>query len=165
MRVLAAESERADDGPIASGVLLHEIREKSSALTHELEEAAARVVVLREAAEVLGEIADPLRQERDLDLRRPGVAVLDGVLGDDLLLLLPRERHSILRHERWRDCIPTTFRPAKDISRSARSANGSRVSRRASWRARHPAGTGAGRPGCSRTAGRPGAGRCRGRRA
>jgi hypothetical protein len=107
-RALAAESERADDGPIARGVLLHEIREKTSALTHELEEAAARMVVLREAAEVLREVADPLGQERDLDLGRPGVAVLDSELGDDLLLLLPRERHSILRHERWRDCMTCT---------------------------------------------------------
>src|SRR5829696_5711456 len=105
MRVLAAESERADDGPIARGVLLHQVGEKATALTHELEEAAARMIVLREAAEVLCQVADPLGQERDLDLGRPGVTVLDGELGDDLLLLLPRERHSILRHERWRDCI------------------------------------------------------------
>src|SRR4051794_27272935 len=108
-RGLAAKAQRADNGPVARGVLLHEVREKAPALAHELEEAAARMVVLGEASEVLRQIPDPLRQERDLDLGRSRVAVLDGVLRDDLLLLLPRERHSILRHERWRDCISLFF--------------------------------------------------------
>jgi hypothetical protein len=30
------------------------------------------------------------------------------------LLLLPRERHSILRHERWRDYLNLVLRPAED---------------------------------------------------
>src|SRR3954447_25515395 len=105
-RVLAAKAQRADDGSIARRVLLDQIRKKAPALTHELEETASRMVVLGKAGEVPVQVPDPLRQERDLDLGRSGVAVLDGVGTDDLLLLLPRERHSILRHERWRDCIP-----------------------------------------------------------
>src|SRR6187399_2011012 len=96
---LAAEPEPSDDGPVARAVLLHEIREKAAALADELEEAAARMVVLGEAAEMVRQVLDPLGQERDLDLRRPGVTFLGGVPGDDLLLLFPRERHSVLRHE------------------------------------------------------------------
>src|SRR5258707_10212509 len=68
-RRLAAESEPSDDGAVARGVLLHEVREKAATLTDELEEAAARMVVLGKAPEMLGERPDPLRQERDLDLR------------------------------------------------------------------------------------------------
>src|SRR5262245_15454730 len=98
-RRLAAESEPRNDGPVARAVLLHEICEKAAALAHELEEAAERMIVLREAPEVPGQLLDPLRQERDLDFRGAGVTFLGGIPGNDLLLLFPRERHSVLRHE------------------------------------------------------------------
>jgi hypothetical protein len=94
---LAAESEPSDDGPVARVVLLDQIGKKATALTDELEEAATRMVILGKASQVLREGLDPLRQERDLDLRAAGVAVDDGVLPDHLLLHLPRERHSVLR--------------------------------------------------------------------
>ena len=97
---LAAESEPSDDGAVACAVLLQQVREKATALADELEEAASRVIVLREASEVVGQGLDPLRQERDLDLRRPGIAVGDGVLGNGLLLPLGRERQLVLQHER-----------------------------------------------------------------
>ena len=73
---LAAQAEPADDGPVARVVLLDQVRKKAAALANELEEAAARVVVLGEAPQVLRQLLDPLRQERDLDLRRAGVTVL-----------------------------------------------------------------------------------------
>src|SRR3954466_3392093 len=66
---LAAEGEPSAEGPVTRGVLLHQIRGKAAALADELEEAAARMVVLREAAEMFRKVRDPLRQERDLDLR------------------------------------------------------------------------------------------------
>src|SRR5258706_4841364 len=96
---LAAESEPSDDDSIARVVLLQQVCEKATALADELEEAASRMIVLREGAEMLREALDPLRQERDLNLRRPGIAVSHGVLGDDLLLPLGRERQLVLRHE------------------------------------------------------------------
>ena len=94
---LAAQSEPCDDGAIASVVLLDQIRKKASSLSDELEEAAAGLVVLRKASQVLRELLDPFGQEGDLHLRGARIAVLDGVLRDDLLLCLPRERHTILR--------------------------------------------------------------------
>src|SRR6185503_2957174 len=105
---LAAKSEPSDDGAVACVVLLQQVREKATALADELEEAASRMVVLREAAEMLREGLDALRQERDLDLRRAGIAVSHGVLGDGLLLPLGRERHSVLRHERNYGCTSTS---------------------------------------------------------
>src|SRR5258707_6863929 len=99
-RRLAAESESSDDDPVARAVLLHQIGEKAAALADELEEAAARMIVLGEALEMPGQFLDPLRQERDLDFRGTGVTFLGGKPGDDLLLLFPRERHSFLRTRR-----------------------------------------------------------------
>src|SRR5881409_3487477 len=100
---LAAEPEPSDDGAVARVVLLDQVGKKATALADELEEAASRMVVLGKAAEMLGQPLDPLRQERDLDLRRPGVTILGGKPGDDLLLLLPSERHSVLRTRRFVD--------------------------------------------------------------
>src|SRR5881396_2508439 len=57
------------------------------------------MVVLGEAPEMPGQCLDPLRQERNLDFRGAGVALFRGEPTDDLLLLFPRERHSVLRHE------------------------------------------------------------------
>src|SRR6476646_4488191 len=129
-RVLAAQPQRADDGSIARGVLLDQIRKKAPALSDELEEAASRMMILGEAGEESIQVPDPRRQERDLDLGRPGVAVLDGVSTDDLLLLLPRERHSILRHERWRDYMTSILdrRRIASVPRSGKRARtGARV--------------------------------------
>jgi hypothetical protein len=81
---LAAESEPSDDGAVARVVLLDEVRQKAAALADELEEAAARVVVLGKAAEVIREALDPLREERDLDLRGAGIALCPGVVGHNL---------------------------------------------------------------------------------
>jgi hypothetical protein len=96
---LATESEPCDDGTVARVVCLDEIRQETTALAYELEEAASRMVILRELAEMLRKASDPLREERDLDFRRAGVAFPGGIPGDDLLLGFPRERHSVLRHE------------------------------------------------------------------
>src|SRR5207244_8913552 len=96
---LAAESEPSDDGAVTRVVLLHQVGEQATALTDELEEAATRMVVLGEAPETPGQCLDPLRQERNLDFRGAGVALFRGEPTDDLLLLFPRERHSVLRHE------------------------------------------------------------------
>src|SRR3954463_9133651 len=90
---LAAEPEPSDDGPVARVVLLDQIGKKATALADELEEAATRMAVLGEACEMAVQAPDPLRQERDLDLRRAGVTFRGGIPGHYLLLLFPRERH------------------------------------------------------------------------
>src|SRR3712207_9280392 len=50
----------------------------------EAQQPAARVVVLRVRAQVLGELVDARRQHRDLNLRRAGVGLAPPVLPDDL---------------------------------------------------------------------------------
>ena len=51
------------------------------------------VVVLGVAAEMLGELIDPRREQGNLDLGGSGVGVAAPVLGDDLLLLLGSKAH------------------------------------------------------------------------
>ena len=43
--------------------------------------------------EVLGQAVDPLGQERDLDLRRAGITVMNAELPDQGLLLVEGQRH------------------------------------------------------------------------
>src|ERR1035437_3241400 len=94
---LAAQSEPCDDGAIASVVLLDQVGKKASSLSDELEEAAAGLVVLREGSQVLRKLLDPFGQERNLHLCGARVAFLGGILRNNLVLCLPRERHTILR--------------------------------------------------------------------
>src|SRR5207302_8902913 len=63
-------------------VRLLEIVEKRTARRHELQETAARMVVLDVALEVPGEIVDTFRQDRDLNLGRAGVGGVGGICLD-----------------------------------------------------------------------------------
>lgn len=94
---LAAQSEPADDGSIPGVVPAHEVRKESASLANELEQAAARVMILGELAQVLGQSTDALREERDLDLRRAGVTLVGGILRGYAFLGFPRERHVVLQ--------------------------------------------------------------------
>src|SRR3990170_8893119 len=67
-RCLAAQPEAADDGAVPVHVIADEVREQPSALPDELEQPAARVIVLREAAQMLRQRLDPLGEKRNLHL-------------------------------------------------------------------------------------------------
>ena len=60
----------------------------SASLTHELQQPAPRVVILHVRLEVLGELVDAAREDRDLDLGRAGVRLVAAVLFDEHPLLL-----------------------------------------------------------------------------
>src|SRR5699024_8108893 len=62
-------------------------------LTDQQHQAPPAVVVTLVLLQVLGEVGDPLGEHRDLDLGGSGVALVGRVLGDDLLLVLCRDRH------------------------------------------------------------------------
>src|SRR5438874_2636610 len=74
-------------------VRLLEIVEKRTARRHELQETAARMVVLDVALDVPGEIVDAFRQDRDLNLGRAGVAGLGGICLDDFRFAFGGNRH------------------------------------------------------------------------
>src|SRR5690349_1469163 len=52
------------------------------------------MIVLRVGLEMLGEVDDPLGEDRDLDFGAAGITLAAGVLGDDLRLAFGGNRHS-----------------------------------------------------------------------
>ena len=85
---LLADAELGDDGAVALNVLLREVVEQAAALADHLVHAETAVVVLRVLLQMLGELADALGEDGDLDLRRTGVALVGGVVENDGGLLL-----------------------------------------------------------------------------
>src|SRR5690606_12853637 len=90
---LLADAEAADERPVPLRALAPEVVEQAAALTDELEQTAAGVVVLLVGLEVLGELADAGAQQGDLDLGGPGIRLMGPVLGDQLGLLINVKRH------------------------------------------------------------------------
>jgi len=84
---LLANAELIDDGAIALVVGLLEVVEKTAAAADELQETAAAVMILRVRLEVLGQIGDSIREKRNLHFRGARVALVDGVLGNEVGLL------------------------------------------------------------------------------
>src|SRR5690606_34609043 len=82
----AAQAEALDERAVAGDVDVLEVAEEATALTDEQQQATTGVVVVLVRLEVLREVLDALRQERDLDLGGTGVARVRGVLVDDRLL-------------------------------------------------------------------------------
>ena len=78
-------------------VLAHQICKESATLANKLEQAAARVMILRESTQVFREVGDTLRQQGDLNLRGAGITLMGAVLRDDAFLRFPRERHKVLQ--------------------------------------------------------------------
>src|ERR1700736_3606274 len=74
-------------------VLLLDVIEKRPARRHEFQKAATRMVVLHVGLEMPGEVVDAFRQDRDLNLRRAGVAGLGGIRLDDFLVAFGGNRH------------------------------------------------------------------------
>src|SRR5262245_95245 len=61
------------------------------ALADQLEQATPRMVVVLVLFQVLDELVDAAREQRDLDLGRAGIPFVGVVLGDDLFLVLLRQ--------------------------------------------------------------------------
>src|ERR1044071_1149444 len=80
--LLLAEAELRDEAGVAALVLATEIVEERAALVDQHQKAATAMVVLRMALEVLGQVVDALREDRDLDFRRTGVARTTGMFLD-----------------------------------------------------------------------------------
>src|SRR5690606_29602408 len=93
VRGSAAQTEPLDEAAVAVDVHLLQVAEESATLADEEQEPPAGVVVVLVGLEVLGEVLDPLGQQRDLDLGGTGVALVRGVLGHDGLLRSSIERH------------------------------------------------------------------------
>src|SRR5699024_1340390 len=82
---LSTQTEAFDERAVALDVGVAQVAEQAAALSDEEQQAAAAVVVVLVGLEVFGQVGDALGEQRDLDLRRAGVAFAGRVLGDDLL--------------------------------------------------------------------------------
>src|SRR6478736_6562147 len=94
-KLLLTQTQLLDQVVVALDVFLLEIGEQRTALVDHHQEAAARMVVLVVLLEVLGQVADALGEDRDLDFGGAGIALRLGVAGNDFLLLLGGNRHSL----------------------------------------------------------------------
>src|SRR4029079_2594137 len=92
-RRLAPQAELLDQGPIAGVVLALQVPEVPAALADQLEQAAPRAVVLLVDFDVLDELVDAGRDQRDLHLGRPGVTLVGRRPLDDLGFFLFGQRH------------------------------------------------------------------------
>ena len=71
--VLLADAQAADQFRVALRVLALQVIEQAPALTDQLQQAAARVMILRVGLEVFGEVVDALAEERHLNFGGAGV--------------------------------------------------------------------------------------------
>src|SRR5699024_1731460 len=79
---LLAQTQFSDQSAVTVDVLLLQIGKQVAAAADHLEQAAAAVVVVLVALQVLGQVVDARGQQRDLDLRGTGVALVQGGLFD-----------------------------------------------------------------------------------
>ena len=74
-------------------VPLLEVVEQRAAGRNQLQEATTRMVVLHVGLEMVGEVGDAFRQDRDLNLWLAGIAGLVGILLDDFRFAFCGNRH------------------------------------------------------------------------
>src|SRR5262245_33319066 len=87
------EYELGDDRAVPLDVLASQVLQQPASATDQHQETTAAVMVLLVHLEVLREVADPLGQDRDLDLGGARVTRRACVLLDDLGLGFFREGH------------------------------------------------------------------------
>lgn len=81
------ESEVIDQLTVPSDIGLPQILEKATALTDQLEQAAASVVILHVGIEVGPKVVDAGREQRNLDRGASTIVVVELVLLDDVVLV------------------------------------------------------------------------------
>src|SRR5262245_48519777 len=84
-----------DKTPVARLVGAPEIVEQLATLRHELEQPAARVIVLDVGLEMIGQVVDPFGEDRDLHFRRTSVAGLRRIRLDNVGLAAGSNRHRL----------------------------------------------------------------------
>ena len=83
-----ADVQLRNDGTIALDVLLGQVVEQAATLTDHLVHAKTAVVIVGMTLQVLGELADALGKNGDLDFGGTGVVLVGGVLADNFGLLV-----------------------------------------------------------------------------
>ena len=87
-QALLADTELADHGLIALGIVFLEVVEQAAALADQHEKSPARAVVFLVRLEVLRQLANPFAKQSDLDFWASRVACMGSVLVNEGFLLL-----------------------------------------------------------------------------
>ena len=84
---LAAQTEVGDQLPILLDIFALQVAQQTTALPDLEQQATAAVMVFFMNLEVLGQLIDRVREDRDLDLGRTGIVGSTTVFAGDLRLL------------------------------------------------------------------------------
>src|SRR5512143_1414408 len=87
---LLTDAEILNDRLVSLGVVLLQVIQQATPLADHDEESASRRVVLLVGLEMIGQLADPLTEDRDLDFRRTCVRRVRPEPANDVLFLLSR---------------------------------------------------------------------------
>lgn len=79
---LSPQAKLRDDLTISLDVFTADVVEKAAPFSHHYQQTATSVMVALVVAEMFGEMVDSLGEQSDLHLGRPGVALMQPVLGD-----------------------------------------------------------------------------------
>src|SRR5262249_6938226 len=90
---LLTQAETTDETVVPIRITLSQILQQAVALPDQLQQAASRRAVLLMGLDCLGQLGDPLGQQGDLNLGRPGVVVVKPIAFDQLLPFSVRDRH------------------------------------------------------------------------
>src|SRR5690606_16124810 len=89
---LATQAQLGDQSGVTLAIGLDQVVKKTTTLRDHLEQAATRVVVFLVGLEVVGQVGDAFRKDRDLNLGRAGVCSRTSVVSNDFALALSRNR-------------------------------------------------------------------------
>src|SRR3954451_13185175 len=112
-RRLAAQAELLDEGAVALEIFALQVVQEPAAPADELQQPAARVVIVLVRAKVVRELVDALREHRDLHLRRARVGLVLAELLNVLQLLFLGEGHP----SPLVDVSPRSWNAAKEDAR------------------------------------------------
>src|SRR5664279_3747567 len=93
---LAADAESFDQLLVPRLIDTLDVVEERTAGLHQLEQPTAGMVILAVELEVLGQVVDALRQDRDLNFRRAGIVGFGGIFFDERRFTLRRNRHRMI---------------------------------------------------------------------
>jgi hypothetical protein len=91
---LVAEAKIADDLPVPGDIVTLQVLQQSTSLSDHFQETPTTVMILGVRTEMVCEIVDPVREQRDLNSRGSGVLVVLSVLFDRRCLFKSHDVYS-----------------------------------------------------------------------
>lgn len=85
---LLTDSELFDDGTVSFNIVFLQISQKISSVTYHFKKATVRMAILRVNLKVSVKLIDSGGEKSYLHLRRTGVSLMNGIVGNNLLLLI-----------------------------------------------------------------------------